>query len=86
MYLLSVILKIRYARRGKGCSFSFIDRIGLFIARIHYKFITIETLYIISHFINRAQRFSSFLIRFKHVTDVKKALDRLAFFGNRLYF
>jgi len=86
MHFLSVILKMRHARRDKNCSPSFINRIGLFTARIRCKFITVDIFHIILQFINRAQRFNSFLIGLKHVTDIKKALNRLIFFGNRLYF
>jgi hypothetical protein len=47
MHFINVILKIRHARRDKNYFPNFINGIGLFTARIRYKFITIDTLYII---------------------------------------
>jgi hypothetical protein len=86
MHLLSVIPEMRHARRGEGCSPSFTDGTGLLTARIRCKFITVDILHMIPQFVNSAQRFGSFLIGLKHVTDAEEALDRLIFFGNRLYF
>jgi hypothetical protein len=85
MHFLNVIFKIRHARRNKDYFPNFTDIIDLLTARIHYKFITVNIFYIILQFVNRAKLFNSFLIRFGHVTDVKKILNPLAFFGNRLY-
>jgi hypothetical protein len=54
IYFLSIILKMRYARRDEGYSPNFIDRTSLFTARIRYKFITVDIFYIILQFVNRA--------------------------------
>ena len=85
MHLLSVILEMRHARRGEGCSPSFADGTGLLTARIRCKFIKVDTLHMISQFVDRAQRFGSFLIGLGHITDAEGALSRLTFLGNRLY-
>jgi hypothetical protein len=53
MHLLNVIFKMRYARRREDYSSNFADGTGLFTARIRCKFITVDTLYIISQFVNR---------------------------------
>jgi hypothetical protein len=47
MHLMKVILKIKHARRDKDYFSNFINGTGLFTARIRYKFITVDTLYII---------------------------------------
>ncbi len=41
---------------------------------------------IILHFVNPAQRFYSFLIGLKRVTDVKGVLDWLEFLGKRFFY
>jgi hypothetical protein len=86
MHFLNVNFEMRYARRDEGCSFSFVDVTGFFTARIRCKFITVDILHMVSQFINRAQRFHSFLIGFGHVINAEKALGPLTFFRNYLYF
>jgi hypothetical protein len=86
MHFFNIIFEMTNIRRSENQTLYFADWTKFMTDCKYRKFKTVNFFNIILYFINPAQRFNSFLIKFKHVTNIKKILNRFMFFGKRFFY